>query len=78
MAKFLVAAVALSTLGFLAYHAMYSTKVVRMEDQVAHAPKRQLDNVRERANQLGAQDQKNADDLSARTGGEPIGRDPGQ
>lgn len=73
-----MAVVALSVLGFLAYRAMYSAKVVSLEDQTAHAPKRQLDNVRERVNQLGAQDQKNADDLSAKTGGEAVGRDPGQ
>jgi curli biogenesis system outer membrane secretion channel CsgG len=78
MAKLLVAVVALATLGFLAYHAMYSVKVVSLDDQVAHAPKRQLDNVREKVRVLGAQDQKNADDLSAGTGGEPIGQDPAQ
>ena len=78
MAKLLVAVVAFSTLGFLAYHALYKVKPVSLEDQVAHAPKRQLDNIRERTRQLGEQDQKNADDLSARTGGEAIGRDPGQ
>ena len=78
MAKLLVAIVALSTLGFLAYHAMNNVKMTSAEDRVAHAPKRQLDNVREKVRVLGAQDQKNADDLSIRTGGEAIGRDPAQ
>ena len=45
MAKLLVAVVALSTLGYLAYFAMYKTKLASVEDRVAHAPKRQLENV---------------------------------
>ncbi len=57
MAKLLVAAVAISTLGYMAYVAMYKTKVDNVEDRVAHAPKRQLDNVREAAKGFEAADQ---------------------
>lgn len=63
MAKLLVAAVAISTLGYMAYVAMYKTKVASVEDRVAHAPKRQLDNVREAAKGIEANDQQRMDDL---------------
>lgn len=63
MAKLLVAAVAISTLGYMAYVAMYKTKVENVEDRVAHAPKRQLDNVREAAKGFEAADQQRMDDL---------------
>ena len=61
MAKLLVAAVAISTLGYMAYVAMYKTKVANVEDRVAHAPKRQLDNVREAAKGFEQKDQANMD-----------------
>jgi hypothetical protein len=70
MAKLLVALIALSTLGFLAYHAMYSTQVNATGDDVAHAPKRQLDNVREKAHQIEANDQKYVDELQKKSSGE--------
>ena len=68
MTKLLVSVVALSVLGYLAYHAMYNAKVTTLEDQVAHAPKRQLDNVRVKAKAMEANDQKNVDDINAKTG----------
>ena len=67
MAKLLVAVVAFSTLGYLAYWAMYKTKVESAEDRVAHAPKRQLDNVREKAKVFEAQDQQRLDDVDKKT-----------
>jgi len=57
MARLLVAMIALSALGYLAYATMYKTKVEAVEDRVAHAPKRQLDNVREKAKQFEVQDE---------------------
>lgn len=63
MAKLLVAVVAISTLGYMAYVAMYKTKVENVEDRVAHAPKRQLDNVREAAKGIEANDQARMDDI---------------
>lgn len=69
MAKLLVAVVALSTLGYLGYYAMYKTKMESVEDRVAHAPKRQLDNVREKAKEFEVKDQANFDALNRKTGG---------
>ena len=61
MTRLLVAVVALSTLGYLGYRAMYKTKVDALEDRAAHAPKRQLDNVREKARELELKSQQNMD-----------------
>mgnify|MGYP001599689621 CR=1 FL=1 len=63
MAKLLVAVVAISTLGYMAYVAMYKTKVENVEDRVAHAPKRQLENVREATKKIEANDQQRMDDI---------------
>lgn len=63
MAKLLVAVIAISTLGYMAYVAMYKTKVENVEDRVAHAPKRQLDNVREAARGIEQADQQRMDDI---------------
>ena len=70
MAKLLVAVVALSPLGYLAYFAMYKTKVESAEDRVAHAPKRQLDNVREKAREIERNDEQKVRDLEKKTTGE--------
>lgn len=70
MAKLLVAVVALSTLGYLAYSALYKTKLESAEDRVAHAPKRQLDNVRDRAKELELQSEQKARELERKTTGE--------
>jgi hypothetical protein len=67
MAKLLVAIVAFSTLGYLAYWAMYKTKVESAEDRVAHAPKRQLDNVRTKANELEAGDEQRLREMEKKT-----------
>lgn len=71
MAKLLVAVVALSTLGYLAYAAMYKTKLESAEDRVAHAPKRQLDNVREKAKNIEADSEQRAREVEKKMGGEP-------
>ena len=63
MAKLLVAVVAISTLGYLAYAALYKTKVENVEDRVAHAPKRQLENVREAGKRIEANDQQRLDEI---------------
>ena len=70
MAKLLVFVVSLATLGYLGYYAMYKTKMASVEDRVAHAPKRQLDNVREKAKEFEAKDQANMDALEKKTTGE--------
>ena len=67
MAKLLVGVLALSMLGYLGYWAMYKTKVEAVEDRVAHAPKRQLDNVRTKAAQIEEDDQRRADELEKKT-----------
>lgn len=63
MAKLLVAVIALSTLGYLAYAAMYKTRVEKVEDRVAHAPKKQLDNVREKAKVFEVEDQQRFNEM---------------
>lgn len=70
MAKLLVAVVALSTLGYLAYFAMYKTKLASVEDRVAHAPKRQLENVREKAREIERNDEQHLRDIEKKTTGE--------
>src|SRR5437868_3975452 len=67
MSRIVLAAIAFAVLGYLGYHAMYGAKTVTLEDQVAHAPKRQLDNVRVKAKAMEAQDQKAVDDIAAKT-----------
>ncbi|GEM_PF-2625488 len=67
MAKLLVAIAAFSTLGYMAYYALYKTKVESLEDRVAHAPKRNLENVREKAKALEKGDQQRNDDIEAKT-----------
>jgi hypothetical protein len=63
MAKLLVAVISLATLGYLGYYAMYKTKVESVEDRVAHAPKRQLDNVREKAKAFEVQDEQRFNEM---------------
>ncbi len=67
MAKLLVAVAAFSTLGYLAYFTLYKTKVESMEDRVAHAPKRSLDNVRTKAKEMEKGDQERNDAIDAKT-----------
>ena len=63
MAKLLVFVVALATLGYLGYYALYRTKLESAEDRVAHAPKRQLDNVREKAKEFELKDEQHLQDI---------------
>jgi hypothetical protein len=67
MSRIVLAAIALGVLGYLGYHAMYNAKTTTLEDQVAHAPKRQLDNVRTKAKAMEADDQRRADDMAAKS-----------
>ncbi len=67
MAKLLVAVIAFATLGYLGYYAMYKTKAQSAEDQIAHAPKRQLDNVREKAKSFEVQDEQRFNELEKKT-----------
>ena len=64
MAKLFVALVAIAALGYLGYRAMGQTKVDSVTDKAAHAPKRQLDNVRTRAQEIEAETQQRADDVA--------------
>ncbi len=68
MAKLLVAVIAFCTLAYLGYAAMYKTKLATAEDQLAHAPKRQLDNVREKAKAMEAQDEQRLKDMERKSG----------
>ena len=70
MAKLLVAVIAFCTLGYMAYYAMYKTKVEKVEDRIAHAPKRQLDNVREKAKEFEIKDELNNREIERKTTGE--------
>ena len=63
MAKLLVAVISIATLGYLGYYAMYKTRVEKAEDRVAHAPKRQLDNVREKAKTFEVEDQQRFNEM---------------
>ena len=67
MVKLLLSAVAIAVLGYFGYQAILAHKANTLEDQVAHAPKRQLDNVREKAKKFEADDQKRADDMTAKS-----------
>ncbi|MBS1148745.1 MAG: hypothetical protein H6Q89_443 [Myxococcaceae bacterium] len=70
MTKLLVAVIALSVLGYLAYATMYKGKLDAAGDRVAHEPKRQLDNVREKAKSFEVEDQQRFDALDKKTTGE--------
>ncbi len=70
MVKLLVAVIAFATVSYLAYAALNKTKLETAEDRVAHAPKRQLDNVRAKAKQFEQDDEQRAKEIETKTAGE--------
>jgi hypothetical protein len=66
MGRLLTAVIALGVLGYMAYYAMY----VRNKDGVAETPKQRLDNVREKAKGIEANDKKYVDGVEKRMNGE--------
>lgn len=59
MSKILVFLLGFGVLGFLGYRTMYKAQVDRAEER--SAPKRQLDNVRAKADEFGVKSQENMD-----------------
>jgi hypothetical protein len=70
MVRLLVAVIAFSVLGYLAYTTIYKARVDAAGESVAHAPRRQLDNVREKAKSFETGDQQRFDALDRQTTGE--------
>jgi len=65
MGRLLTAVIALGVLGYLAYYTLYHRGPSGHE-----TPKQQLENVREKAKDIEANDKKYVDDLEKRTNGE--------
>ena len=62
MGRLLTAVIALGVLGYLAYYTLYGRN-----PEGRSAPKQQLENVREKARNIEANDQKYIEDLEKRT-----------
>lgn len=64
MSRLLIAVIALSVLGFLAYRTLYGRSAVSSDPE---APTQQLENVRTKAKEIEANDQQHVDDIEKRT-----------
>ena len=64
MTKLLIAVVALSVLGFLAYRTLYARSVTA---DTVEAPTQQLENVRGAAKRIEQNDQQHVDDVDKKT-----------
>jgi hypothetical protein len=65
MSRILIAVVAFSVLGYLAYRAMYGYQATPAAD--VQAPTDRLQNVREAAKRIEAQDKKQVEDIEQKT-----------
>ena len=66
MGRLLTAVIALGVLGYMAYYTMY----VRNAQGVPESPKQRLDNVREKAKEIEANDKKYVEGVEKRMNGE--------
>ncbi len=65
MSRILIAVIALSVLGFLAYRTLYGRSAVSSSSE-PEAPTQQLENVRAKAKEIEANDQQHVDDIEKR------------